>query len=322
MNMQKIRSIIDDLNVRLFSRTYQVKRLVILAAALLAVSVVSFGIYYYQDRYYSSQPTTKQVSLADAEQAVRADPQNADKRLHLAETYMIYRRFDDAIGQAMQVKQAAPDNLEADFVIGIANANNGKPQQAVESLQKFIDSRKDEDMAALDPQLQAAYYYLGDSFLQLGRPQDAIAPLETTVKDVGTDADAIYKLGVAYAGVNRNEDALGAFYRATAFVPNYTECYEAMAKVYQAENMPLEANYANAMVAYSHKQYAQAFSMLTLVNQGEPAFAPAFTGTGLTCEAQKNLPCALGAYQVAAKLNSNDLTAAQGVQRVQQELQK
>jgi hypothetical protein len=62
--------------------------------------------------------------------------------------------------------------------------------------------------------------------------------------------------------------------------------------------------------------------MLALVDQAEPTFAPAFTGMGLTCEAQQNLKCALGAYQVAAQLDPNDLTANQGVQRVQQELQK
>jgi tetratricopeptide (TPR) repeat protein len=320
--MKKIKSLIDYLNERLFSSTYQVKRLLIITTVLLGIALVSFAIYYYHDRYSTSQPTTQQVNLAAAEQAVRSDPENTDKRLQLAQTYMIYRRFPEAVNQAKQVQQVAPDNVGADFVLGIAYANSDQPQQAVEPLQKFIDSRKDEQMPALDAQLQAALYYLGDSHLQLGQPDQAIAPLEKTVSEVGTDADSIYKLGLAYAGVKRYDDALKAFYVATAFVPNYVEVYQAMGKVYQAQNKTVEANYATAMVAYSKKDYATAYSMLATVDQAEPSFAPGFTGMGLTCEAQGNLQCALNSYQVATKLDPNDLTANQGVQRVQSAMQK
>lgn len=320
--MNKVGPFIDYWNERLFSRTYQVKRLVILTAILLGVALVSFAVYYYRDRYYTSQPTTQQVDLAAAEKQVREDPQNTDKRLYLAQTYMVYRRFDDAVAQAMQVKQIAPTNMGADFVLGIAYANSGKSKEALDPLKKFIDSRQNDEMPALDSQLQAALYYLGDSYLQLGQPEQAIPPLEKTVSEVGTDADSIYKLGLAYAGVKRYDDALKAYYVATAFVPNYVEVYQAMEKVYTAQNKPTEEGYAQAMIAYSRKDYETAASLLAKVDQAEPKFAPGFTGMGLTCEAQGKLQCALDSYQVAAKLEPNDLTATQGIDRVQTAMQK
>ncbi len=307
---------------RLFSNTYQLQRLVILTAVVLVISLVSFGIYYYNDRYAHSQPTVKEMTIAEAEQAVNDDPQNADKRLALAQTYMIYRRFDDAITQALQVKQSYPDNLVADFVLGVAYANNGNPQAAIDPLTKFIDSRKDEDMAALDKQLQSAYYFLGDSYLQLNQPEQAIQPLLTTVNAVRTDADAIYKLGMAYLGTQKYEDAVGAFRRATAFVPDFIEAYQGMAKAYDALNQPSQANYARAMILYSQKDYNNAFTMLTKVAQEQPNFAPAFTGMGLICETQANLKCALDSYQAAAMLDPNDVTASEGVQRVQAAMKK
>jgi len=313
---------LDTLNQRLFSSTYQLQRIVILAAIILGIAVVSFGAYYYYDRYYTSQPTVSELSISQAEQAVRDDPQNVDKRLMLAETYMLNRRFADAITQALQVKSTKPDNLNADFVLGVAYANSGKPQQAVDPLEKFIESRKDEDMAGLDQQLQSALYYLGDSFLQLGDAQDAIQPLEITVNFVQTDADSIYKLGLAYAGVQRYDDAIAAFQRAAAFIPNFSEAYEAMATAYDAQGKTVEAGYARAMVTYSKKDYATAHSMLAKINQSAPEFAPAFIGLGLTCEAEKDLPCALSAYQTAVKLEPDDFSANQGAQRVQAGLQK
>jgi tetratricopeptide (TPR) repeat protein len=310
------------LNERFFSSAYQVQRIVIWTAIVLVVALVSFGSYYYYDRYYTAQPTVKEVSLAEAEQAVRDDPQNPETRLKLAEAYMFYGRFEEAISNAMQVKQTHPDDLGADFVLGVSYANNGNPSLALDPLGRFINSRKEEEMAALDLSLQAALYYLGDSYLQLGRPQEAIEPLEITVSLVQTDADSIYKLGLAYAGVQRYEDAIKALRRATAFVPNYTEVYESISQVCTAQNMTVEADYAQAMVSFCKKDYDTAYEKLVVVVQAKPTFAPAFTGLGMTCEAQGNLECALSSYQAAASLDPNDMTAGQGVQRVQLAMQK
>jgi len=76
------------------------------------------------------------------------------------------------------------------------------------------------------------------------------------------------------------------------------------------------------MVAYSQKNYASALAALKKVTQAAPQFAPAFTGIGLTCEAQKDLQCALTAYKTATGLDPNDFTASQGLQRVQAGMQK
>jgi tetratricopeptide (TPR) repeat protein len=322
MKMKKINAILDFLKTRLFSSTYQLQRVVVLVAILLVLALVSFGTYYYYDRYSTNQPTVKELSLEAAEKAVRDDPQNVDKRLKLAETYMSYARFDDAISQAVQIKQSFPDNLGADFVLGVSYANNGNPTQAIDPLNRFINSRKGEEMAALDQSLQSALYYLGDCYLQLGRPKDAVQPLEITVNFVHTDADSVYKLGLAYAGVQRYDDAIQAFRKATAFVPNFSEAYVAMSQVYTAQKMTTEAEYAQAMVSFSKKDYVTANQKLTAVVKDKPTFAPAFTGLGMTCEAQGNLQCALNSYKAATALTPDDMTASQGVQRVQLALNK
>ena len=89
------------LNDRLFSNSYQVQRIVILLAILLVVGLVSFGSYYYYDRYYTSDVSVAEKKIGDAEQLVRNDPSNPDARLALAETYMLYNRFEDAVPLAL-----------------------------------------------------------------------------------------------------------------------------------------------------------------------------------------------------------------------------
>ncbi len=310
------------LNDRLFSTTYQVQRVVILVAILLVVGTLSFGGYYFYDRYHSSEVPVAEKTVAQAEQAVRDDPTSPDKRLALAETYLLYSRFEDAVKQALQVQKEYPDNVRVDFVLGISYANNGKPDQALEPLQTFIDSRKDEDMPGLDKQLQAASYYLGDSYLQLGQADKAISPLENAVNWSKTDADSMYKLGIAYSGVKDYEKAVNMFIAATTFVPDFTEAYDAMALAYDAMDNPDLANYARGMLAYSKKDYKSALDLLLKSVQAKPDFPPTFTGLGRTYEAMNDLPNAKASYEMALKLDPNNFTASNGVERVDAALKK
>jgi tetratricopeptide (TPR) repeat protein len=310
------------LNDRLFSTTYQVQRVVILVAILLVVGTLSFGGYYYFDRYRSTEVPVAERTVAQAEQAVRDDPTNPDTRLALAETYLLYGRFEDATKQALQVQSQYPDNVRIDFVLGISYANNGKPDQAIAPLQKFIDSRKDEEMPGLDKQLQGASYYLGDSYLQLGQPDKAVTPLENAVNWSKTDADAMYKLGIAYSGIKDYEKAVNMFIAATTFVPDYYEAYDAMALAYDALKNPDLANYARGMMAYSKKDYKSALGLLLKSAQAKPDFPPTFTGLGRIYEAMNDLPNAKLSYEMALKLDPNNFTASNGVERVTAALKK
>jgi tetratricopeptide (TPR) repeat protein len=310
------------LNQRLFSSTYQIQRIVILLAIILVAGLVSFGTYYYFDRYAKTQVPVAKKSVAEAEQAVRDDPGNPDVRLALTETYLLYGRFDDAIEQALQVQKEYPDNIRVDFVLGISYANNGNPELALAPLQKFIDNRKDEEMPGLDKQLQAASYYLGDSYLQLDKPDQAILPLENAVNWSETDADSMYKLGIAYAGIKDYSKAVNMFHAATTFVPDYLDAYKAMADSYEAQAMPELVNYARGMMAYSNKDYQKALALLQKSAEAKPDFAPTFAGLGRTYEALSDLPNAKLAYEAALKIDVNNFTASIGLQRVEAGLKK
>ena len=310
------------LNDRLFSNTYQMQRVVILLAILLVVGLVSFGSYYYYDRYYTNEVTTAQKTIAEAEKLVRDDPSNPDARMALAETYMLYSRFADAIPLALEVQTQYPDDLRVDFVLGISYANTAKPDLALEPLQKFIDSRKDEETPGLDRQLQAASYYLGESYMQLNQPDKAIPPLENAVNWGQTDADSMYKLGVAYAATKDYPKAVNMFHAATTFVPDYLEAYDAMAAAYDAMNEPDLANYARGMMAFSKKDYQGALDLLLKSVQAKPDFAPTFAGLGRTYEALNDLPNAKISYETALKIDPNNFTASIGIQRVEAGLKK
>ncbi len=320
--MKKLMDLFDTLNKKYFSSDKQLTRIVILTGIVLVLAVGSFAGYYWYDRYYRPQPKSVEITLSQAEKAVQDNPQDVKARITLAEAYMQNRRWNDAITQANQVLTVQPDNQHAWLVLGVSYANLNQPNNAIDPLKRFVDARKDEDMAGLDSQLQAAAYYLGDSYLQIGQPQDAVTPLELDVQWSKSDADAMYKLGMAYAGTKQYEKAVGMFQEASTFVPDFKEAYQAMAAAYQNLGKPEMVDYANGMVAFSTKDYVNALTLLQKAAQQRSDFAPIFAGLGRVYEAQNDLQNAKSAYQTALKIDSNNFTAVNGLERVNNLLNK
>ena len=319
---KKLLNFIDKLGERLFSNTYQMQRIVMLTGIVLVVATASFAGYYYYDRYYRPQPKIAEMGIAQAEQAVRDDPNNPEKRLNLAETYMVNRRIDDALKLANEVMVNYPENQHAWLLVGVASNLNSQYQDAIPPLEKFLEANKDAEMPGLNKALQSAAFYLGDSYLKLNQYDKAVVVLQKAVDWSQTDSDAMVRLGMAYNGVGRFEEAVTMFENAAKFVPNYTEAYEGMAVSFDALKENDLSVYARGMVAFSKKDYKTALDMLLKAVQAKPDFIPIYDGLGLTYEARNDLKNAKASYETAVKLFPDDFTAKTGLQRVNALLNK
>jgi tetratricopeptide (TPR) repeat protein len=300
----------------LMNDTRLLTRLVIVAGIALLLIIIGFGVYYYYDRYYSAQPSSTQMTLSDAQQELAKDPQNDAKRLALADTQLMNGKYDDAIKNASQVMMKDAENQDAWLILGVGYALKNEPDAAIEPLTKYVAANRDSEMPGLNKRLQAAAYYLGEAYLKQGQPEMAIEPLELTVGWNRMDSDALYQLGLAYSGVGRYEQAVTVLNQATIYVPDFLEAYQAMAEVTKLMNEPDYENYALGMVAYSQKDYDKAVETLLKVVQARPDFAPAYSGLGLTYEAQGKLKEAKESYDAAYKLDPNSFTAQNGSERV------
>ncbi len=302
---------------RLPSDTF-LRRAIWVVLAALVVLIVAFGGYYIWDRYiYLGDQSPLDLSIRRMEDAVRDDPQNPDLRLALAEAYLRAGRYDDAIDQAEQIINLYPDHDGAQWIIGVAYIRQGQTEAALEPLERFVDLRKDRPMAKMDTALEAAYYFLGESYMKLGRPEDAIPVLLAALEITRTDADALYQLGLAYQATGRHEKALESFRKAVRLVPDFAEAYQAMVESYEALGRDKYVAYARGMAAFSNRDYEQATSYLEQATADLPDFAPAFLGLGLTYEKLNRLEEALAAVQQAYELDPNDFAAQQAVGRIQ-----
>jgi tetratricopeptide (TPR) repeat protein len=308
--LMKLRNIFND--------SRQLARLVLTVGIVLLLVGLAFGAYYYFDRYvHPGDQSPVEMASADLEAAVLENPNDPDLRMALAETYLQGGSYPDAITQANQVLDVYPENQRALFVIGLAYAYQQKYEAAVDPLESFRVIREASPQADLDMALETALYYLGVSYLDVGRAADAIPTLVRAIEINQTDADAMYQLGRAYAQNGQPELALESYQEAVRFVPDFTEAYQGMIESYEVLNWPAYVTYARGMQAFSLKDYDIARTNLEEAVARLPEFASAYIGLGLTYEQLGDLESAQAILQRALELDPGNLTITQALGRIE-----
>ncbi|NOZ71510.1 MAG: tetratricopeptide repeat protein, partial [Chloroflexi bacterium] len=195
-----------------------------------------------------------------------------------------------------------------------------QPSEAIPLLEKFIDMRKDSPTAKADLILQTAYYFVGESYMNLGESEKAIPPLESALEIVPTDADALYQLAKAQQSLGEYETALTYYHKAVRLVPDFTEAYQGMIECYTALDMPGYVEYAQGMQAFGLKDFELAKTHLLNAVQTLPEFTPALLGLGLTYEKIGDLNAAKEILQQAVASDPHDFASQQALGRVEASL--
>lgn len=306
----------------IFSETQRLKRVILYMGIALILSALSFGSYYYWDRYiHLGDQSPVEKSIQELENAVRQHPNEVELRIALAESYMVNSRYADANEQAVMVMNAYPDNARAMFVSGVSQAILENWEQAISPLEQFVAIRSKAPSAGMDTSLETALYYLGQSYLALERFDAAVIALTQVVKINATDSDAYYLLGVAYSKTGQNEQAVSNYEKAVRLVPNYAEAFQGMVDSYAALGKTDHEAYARGMVAFSAKDYQTARIELENAVKGLSDFAPVFIGLGLTYEELGDLQSAKANLEYALQIDPNNYTASQALGRVESKLQ-
>jgi len=299
-----------------------IRRAIWVVLGLLLVVAVSFAGYYVSDRYFHAEEKAPGESeIAHLEDSIHEEPQDPQLRIALAESYLRAGLNAEALEQADEVLRQYPEDVSALLIAGISQVRLDRPEAALAPLQSFVALRKGGSMARSDTALEAAYYYLGESYVKLGRPAEAIPLLEAALLISPVDADALYQLGLALDTNGQHELAVQRYGEAVRLVPDFVEVYQAMADAYAALDWHDHVTYAQGMVAFCQKDYQEAASNLERATEALPGFAPAFLGLGLSYEATERLQPALSAIERTLELDPGDFAAQQALGRIQAALE-
>lgn len=312
---EKIKAVLKEFNL---STSQGIQRTIWLVASALIINLLIFGGYYYWDRYvHLGDQSQVEMTIEELEEAVRDDPSDPEKRVMLAEYYLARNDATKALEQSEQVLEAYPEHEGALLITGIAHIKRDQPEKALDPLQHFVILRKDLPLASSDSALETAYYFLGESYLKLERPADAISPLEAAIQISSTDADALYLLGVAYNATDKPEQALIYFQRAVRLVPDFVETYSGMVASYTALEQTDFISYARGMQAFCMHDLETARTHLEYAAQVLPDHSPTFLGLALTYEELGSFDLALISVNHALELEPDNFAAQQTLGRLQ-----
>jgi tetratricopeptide (TPR) repeat protein len=297
-------------------QTSVLDRLLRVLALALVVTTVGFAIYYYADRRASPQPGLVERSVAQAEDAVRADPGDPGRRLALADLYLAAARYDEAITQYSTALLLDDQALPAHRGLGLAYVAQGQYAAAERELQPVIDARKDSEFAGVDRDLEEAYYFVARAQLGAGWPAAARESLQQALQIDRADADAWELLATVYVATEDFAAARDAATTAARFTPTVREPYALLVQIYRALGDEEGARYARGMLAYADGKYDEAIGELRAVTQAQPDRWEAWTGLGLAHEAKLQKQEAADAYVQALTGNHDDYSARAGLIRL------
>ncbi len=296
----------------------ELRRFIWIAGGFLVVLVVLFAGYYYLDRYVriGGQPPAN-GGISQLEEAVRDDPRAVEPRLALAQQYLTFGMYTQAIEQAQQVLSIYPDRQDALLIAGTALTRANHPQEAIAKLEKLVQLLEGNQQVINKTALEVAYYYLGQDYNALGRHDKALAALESALKYDPTDADALYQAGLASQATRQYDKAVDFYSRAARLVPDFAEAYSGLIDSYTSLGKPDYATYARGMRAFCGADYKTAQSHLEAAVQALPDFALAYYGLALTYEKLNRPGYAFQLIQSAAKLAPNNIAIQQAYGRLQ-----
>lgn len=294
-------------------------RLVGAAVLTLALGIPAFGVIYYRDQHVDKGPTLIERQVTAAEQAVRKAPDNIGLRLQLAQVYQSTKQLDVSLKQYDEILAADPKNGAALMGRGDVLVAKGDLTKAAASYQKIVSGAKGGEFSSADPQLQRAYYNLGQIALKQGRSKDAVASLQSAVKIDPSDADALYLLGTADLKTGAVTRAVEEFQRALQFVPTgWCEPYSQLSLAYKQLSQVPQAEYAAAMVDFCQKKPADAKRRLQALTSG-PVAVDAMLGLGMIAETESDRPGATSWYQKVLKVDAKNFNARTGLSRLSAE---
>ncbi len=285
-----------------------------LVAVVVGAGVV--GVVYYVDQQAAGGQSVLQRKVSAAEDAVRQNPSSVGQRLQLAEAYRASNKIDSALEQYNEVLKVQPKQRAALLGRGEILAEQGDLSEAEESFNILVRVAKGGEFAAVDPQLESAYYGIGSAALMKGHIKTAIASLRRAVKVNPTDADALQLLGVAHLKADAPGSAVKVFRKAVVLVPTgWCEPYQNLSVAYRALGRRAQAEHAGAMVDFCQKKPDDAARRLKQLTSG-PAAVDAMLGLGMIAEAKSDRAGAIRYYKKVLVTDAANSNARMGLNRL------
>jgi tetratricopeptide (TPR) repeat protein len=139
---------------------------------------------------------------------------------------------EGAVREFRAAEKANPKEPNVHFGLGYLLWTKGQYPDAAAEFRAELEN---------DPQHLQAMLYLGDSEMQMNRPEEARPLLEKVVLLAPADAMAHRDLGIIYADQDRQQEALAEFQTAIKLAPKDVNAHYRLARLYRSMGRAAEA---------------------------------------------------------------------------------
>jgi TolB-like protein/DNA-binding winged helix-turn-helix (wHTH) protein/Flp pilus assembly protein TadD len=164
---------------------------------------------------------------AEFKRALQLDPQYANAHHWYGDYLSIKARHDEALLEAKKALELDPLNLMIGTWVGLRYYLARKYDRAIEQSQNTVD---------MDPNFAAAHLVLGENYIQIKQPKEALAELQTAAKLSGNSPLYLAQVAVADAVSGRKIEALRIVAQLQRISRQHYVSPYGMAQVYAALN--------------------------------------------------------------------------------------
>lgn len=194
------------------------------ATAILVVVIAAYlGYSYFTATRTATTSSYAGRAIENLRKIVTANPGNPAARIRLAEALANANRDNEAIEQyeaALKIQSDAVPAMQGLATIADRRKDYGTAEAYWQKIIKLLDT---QPSAGRDPRLDAAYYGLGVTYINLGRYEDAISALRESARIKMTASDTHYQLSVAYAKLGYVDKEREELAIALTLDPGYVE---------------------------------------------------------------------------------------------------
>jgi Tfp pilus assembly protein PilF len=210
--------------------------------------------------WYHASPGVSRESRRMLEAAVRMDPSCAMAWATLAQSHtmdLATRNTGDWEGSIAACESAAvraleldPNHGSANFALATARAYQGRLEDALASIERQM---------AANPNLAIAHQWRGIVLILMGRPAQAVVPLEKAIELSPRDrrlSTLVRNLALAYLHMGQDAEGLVLAERSVLIPPPWPRSYETLAAAYAVNGLMEDARAAVAVLLQKWPGYS------------------------------------------------------------------
>ncbi|MCA9808485.1 MAG: tetratricopeptide repeat protein, partial [Cyanobacteria bacterium HKST-UBA06] len=235
-----------------------VKHLIATTLILGCVAILPNGLAFAQGsiNYAAIEQQIDSGTYSEAEtlltKALENNPTDTRARVLLADVFDRSGRYANAATQYNILIEQNPGDVRYYYDKAAVSLHDGDYDSAFNILNQAKDANPDDFFATADeplnallrntPDNQEARFLLARTYGMQNNPQAAFDEYQALIKQNTTNADYHLGKGLALVRMERYDDALEAFNRASELSPDYEDVYRAKIRTYQ-----LQGNYDAAV---------------------------------------------------------------------------